>query len=115
MKFFVPIIACAVLIGCGPVTPDVSVAPIASIGSNGLHSDIYAVVYAKDGKTIIAQVWYARKRASYNLMIGLFGKQYVPTLKPDSHLTPDGPYWKADQTAIEQEVDLIRRYNKTLT
>jgi hypothetical protein len=105
-------LAIIALTGCvGTISPPISTSPNASSGPNGQHSDIYAVDYSADGKTILAQVWYPEKRASYDAMIGLYGRQFTPPLTPDIHLTQDGHYWKADQIAIRNEVELLKLWN----
>lgn len=108
---FCAALAAVHLTGCSTVTPKIPVTPAASTGPNGQHSDIYAVDYAADGKTILDQVWYPEKRTSYNVLIGLYGKQFTPALVPDVHLAKDGRYWKADQIAITNEVEMLRLYN----
>lgn len=99
-------------IGCsGTISPNLPISNQTSPGYNGLHSDIKAVIYGPDGKTIIAQIVYTAWRDRYNLLADIYGNTLIPPIRPDDHLTPDGAYWRADQTAILSMVwmEMMRR------
>jgi hypothetical protein len=103
------LLAALALTGCSTISPNPTTPQAPSVGLNGQHSDIYAVTYTPS-RSIKTQTWYERKREIYNGMIDLYGKDRV-FLKPlthDYHLTPDGPYWVADDEAITDFIELNR-------
>jgi hypothetical protein len=104
----------ALLSGCATHSPNLPLPSAPSPGPNGQHSGVYAVIYAANG-SIKAQVWYAQTRTEYNALIAKFGTQFIPALQPDDHLTPDGAYWKADGTAIDNYVALLNLKRKSQT
>lgn len=96
--WFTQIILCIAAftqIACSTVSPKLIIPSMASPGSNGLHSNVYAVIYGKDG-SIKAQIVYEAWRVEYNKRMA----EFEPGTPLDDHLTQDGVYWRADQTAI---------------
>jgi hypothetical protein len=102
------------LTACSSISPDITTPQSGSPGPNGLHSGVYAAMFDKSG-AIMAQLWYPETRESYNDLIAKYGSQFVPALKSDSHLTAYGNFWKADQAAISNYINLLnlKRADKT--
>jgi hypothetical protein len=113
MKWLLPL--CLLLCACASThSPNLPLPDAPSPSPNGQHSGVFAVIYSPNG-SIKAQVWYEQDRTSYNALIVKFGAQFIPALQPDDHLTPDGAYWKADGTAINNYIALLnlKRQAKT--
>jgi hypothetical protein len=102
---FVLLFSIPILAGCSTISPSLPIPAQPSMGSNGAHSLVYAVFYNAKGE-IVGQDWYPEKRDTYNARIGKCGSQFLPPLQVDSHLTRDGSYWRADDTAINQFIQL---------
>lgn len=121
--------AAVLLAGCSALTPDVSKPHAASMGRNGAHSGIYALRLNPDG-AIAAQLWYPQNRDTFNSLVVTYGKQFLPQLALDDHLTSAYPtsgwllesayvkgqivpveapsgMWQADDTAIQNYVQLL--------
>lgn len=91
------------LVGCGTVRPRPPVDHVASFDGTNQNSGF--IGFAPDGRGIIT----AHARDRYNSLIGLYGSQFLPPLKPDDGLSAqaDGT-WLMDQQHITYFADMIR-------
>jgi hypothetical protein len=103
------LIACAMLTGCGPVTPPLVIGSAASYDGRDLNSGVIAEI---PGGQLVTPHW----RDRYNAMIALYGKRFAPPLRPDDGILPVAPGDHAAQYFIDNEhavkFDLMNEWRK---